>query len=916
MRRVSGLTVLLLSVLLTLGFVPARAAEEFVIAKGDQAAAPLVLLPNSGKMAEEAMRDLRRVLGVMCGKVPEMGGDATKEPALVVGLASEWAKLTKDEGPSARLAPAAAESFLLLSTPTRLLILGKDPRGVSHGVYTLLHDLGCRWYFLTKDWEIIPKKATVSVQVDRVEGPAMRMRKLNCGASQGGSSRALFEDWSRRNRMGSAYGRAGINHAYAGYVPESLYKEHPEYFAWVSPDGDAAGASQNGLQPCTTRPEVVKLFAEGAQSLLRSRKERDPNNVLLLSVSPNDNTGNLCRCERCRAVGSYTDCALLLANQVAEAIQGEFPSTLVGFMAYGRVSPAPSPGRTANSNVIVSMATAYTWNSSPLEMMVEWPKFVRHLIIREYYCIGQWGGARPDYQGPNLADISRTLKRWHARGIEGMESEMAHHWGSCGHRFWAASKLLWNPSLPAESVENDFYENCWAEAAAPMRRYYERWESGQPASPRTLGLAFQDLTEAARLAKSPEVLQRVNLMTLYLHWFHLQEETKKIADECRRLKLSEDETQQRVEKFSEEGNHLLYRWKEAYLLSIQPRAYSMTRPSTPYSPAEVDAIRKEDLAFYQKASGGLLEMGGGSFSADLVPLRDFKNLKALESCESIEGNFGKTSYLVRAKENEELAMFLEKPRSATDREAGAKAVKAPEPRAPAETKPAAVAEGNDAPEETPVSPSRKKMLGRLVIWSLGKDGREREFVALHKFPADSSSVPFKFKAPQEGLYLVNVSSSARDKPVGFRIENRPAMVMVADMKNQRDVYPLEVRPREEAPLAKGKHEARGAKPASLFYFYVPAGTQRFALQLLRLKSAPLDFKMTTVSGQTVREETATHETEWVIPVPPDKAGSIWRLWVNTDRLSRLGLDGIPPYVATHPRNLLIPREGTGTSLKP
>lgn len=875
--------------------VSAAAAEPFVLAREGAPVATVVLLPNSGPMAEEAARDLRRVLDAMCGRAPEASGDAAREPAVVVGLASEWARATRDEGPAARLAGAAPESFLLLSSAKRLLVLGKDAAGASHGVYAVLHDLGCRWYFLGRDWEVIPRRPGVEVAADRVEGPAMRVRKLNCGASQGGASRALFEEWSRRNRLGSAYGKAGISHAYANYVPEALFKEHPEYFAWVSADGFSPGTKQNGLQPCTTRPEVVRMFTEGALSILRARKANDPSNTLLLSVSPNDNTGNLCRCEKCLAVGSYTDCALLLANQVAGAIRGEFPNTLVGFMAYGRVSPAPSEGMTADPNVIVSMATAYTWNSNPLEMMLQWPRFARHLIIREYYSIGQWGGVRPDYDGPAIADLSRTLKRWHARGIEGIEAEMNHYWGSCGARFWAAARFLWAPDLPLEAVREDFFANCWGAAAAPMRRYYDRWEGGQPASPRAMGLAFQDLAEAARLASDPAVRRRVDLLTLYLHWFHLQEETARIAEECRRLKLGEDETQQRLEKWCEEGNQLMYRWKDAYLVAMQPKAYHMTRPCAPFTATEVEALRERDLEFYRKAAGALVEMGGAPASMDLVPRREAARARPAAAPSEAEVLFGKTSYLVRLGENQEISMILEKPRGSVEEAAPAA--------------PPAAGEGNDAAEGAPAS--RRELLGRVVVWSLGKDGRDREFLAFHPVPAEASAAPVKFTAPREGLYMLNVSSGARGKTVAFRVAGQPPMSMFADLKNLRDVYPLEVRPSAEAKGARPTRGARAAKPSTTLYFFVPKDTARFALHLQRFKSAPVDFTLSTLAGQPVREETATRETDWVVEVPAGKAGAAWKLWVGTDSLGRVGLDGVPPCVATDPANLLVPREAAG-----
>lgn len=873
----------------------AAGAGEFVIARDGAARAGIVALPGAGAMAEAAVRDFRRVVGVMSGGTPELWGDVTRKPVVVIGLADEWAKLTKDEGPATRLKGAVAESFVLSSTPDRLLILGKDPNGVSHGVYTLLRDLGCRWYFIAPEWEVIPRSKTVAVTVDRVEGPALRMRRLNCGMAQGGLARELFEDWQRRNRMGSAYGKAGISHAYANYVPGSLFKEHPEYFAWVSADGDKPGDKQNGLQPCTTRPEVVKLFQEGALSILRKRKERDPSNTLMLSVSPNDNTGNMCRCEKCRAVGSYTDCALLIANQVAEAIHGEFPDTLVGFMAYGRVAPPPTPGKKAHPNVIVSLATAYTWRTSTVQMLKEWPQFVRHLIIREYYCISQWGGANPDYRGIKLDDISRTLAQWNRQGIEGVEAEMNHSWGSCGHRFWAAAELMWDPKLSAEQVRKDFYSHCWGGAAAPMRRYYERWEGGQIATPRVMGLAFRDLSEAARLEKTPEIAKRVDLLTLYLHWYHLKLITDEITEKGKQLKLNEADILNQMADYCEEGNKLLYRWKEAYLLSIQPRAYKMTRDAPPFTPAEVEAIRQADIAYYRAKALNLLEMGGVPFSTDFVPIKDYVDVKSLETCDSVQGRLGNVSYLTRMREGEEIRIVFER---------GVSRVTAPAGDRKKFDKARVAAKVPDDEEEDPrleaeAAPTDAgARVGRVEVWSLGNDGRGRQFVDFHPITMEGDSSSMNIKVPKAGLYLVNVKIP-RGKSLKTVITGCPYSIM-ADVRNRSDVAPLAHLP---------KLERNEAKLGSLYYFYVPAGTTCFEFQCSRLKSAkPLDWQIDTVSGSAIEARKATRESSWIVQVPADKAGAIWRLRLNTDSFLKLGFDGIPPVVATLPANLLVPRE--------
>lgn len=850
--------------------LPASAAEEFVLAKKGQPAAALVLLPNSGPLAEQTATDLARVLGKMTGATFDLAADPLKTPALVVGLASEWTRLAKEEAPEKRLATAAPESFLLQSSPSRLLVLGKDAEGVLHGVYTLLRDLGCRWYFLGKDWEVIPQLKDVAMKADRVEGPAMKVRILSNGAGAGASAR-LFEIWARRNRLGSAYGKQAVHHSYAGYVPKALFKEHPEYFAWVSKDGETKGTVQNGEQPCTTHPEVVKRFKEGALAGLTRQKEATGQAPRLISISPNDGTPNMCRCERCLATGSYGDCALLLANQVAETIHAAFPETLVGFLAYGRAGALPIRVTQGHPNVLASIATGYNWKNSVPRLIEAWPKVVRHATIYEYYAIGASGARAPDNTEPNVASIAQTLRAWHARGIEGVNGEMENDWGSCGHRFWSFAEFAWNPALRPEAVMDDFYAKCWGEAAAPMRRYYERWESGQRANPRVLRLAFQDLDEAARLAKSPEILRRVDHLSLFLYWNLLTRAFRETKEE------------EAKNQIALEGDLLQYRWRDAFMVQF---LYSADRPAKiGYAPAEVAALRAAVVQRFLPATAPDVDVGGGHISQDLLPLRDQQDLKPFLKCERDEGFYSSASHLFRAKAGEVVRADFEISGGPSTEAAAARppADEAPEPR-------------DAAPAETTA-----KKLGRFQVWFLGPEGRDLEFVhEENPMVPNASAYRFEFTAPTDGLYRLN-ARVVNKGGVRASFAGRPH-VMEARPLGRKNVLRLE-------KLSNGATEGAGhAVATTRWYFYVPKGTRAFAIEAACSgRSKPLLAAFETADGRAVMTEAVPAGGELLARVPAGKDGAVWKVELDSDR-SSFGISGAPPFVAGHPDQLLVPRE--------
>lgn len=820
-----------------------------MIAKGGQPVASLVLLPNSGTLAGQAISDLAATLKTMTGASFESGSELRKTPCVVVGLASEWATLTKDDAPLKRLEKAAAESFVLQSTPDRLLILGRDGNGASHGVYTVLRDLGCRWYFITKDWEVIPRLKDVAVKADRVEGPALKVRILSNGAGAGASGR-LFANWCRRNRLGSAYGPQAVSHSYAGYVPKSLFKEHPDYFARISEDGVTNGVMQNGEQPCTTHPKVVKLMKEGALAHLRKRKESMGETPPLISVSPNDGTPNMCRCARCMAVGTYGDCALLLANQVAETIHAEFPDTLVGFLAYGRAGAPPVNVLQAHSNVLASVAAGFNWKTSVPRLIEVWPKIVQHVTVYEYYAIGSWGSKTPDNILPNVAYIAQTIRSWHARGIEGINGEMENDWASCGHRFWAFAEFAWNPSVKPEAAMDDFFTRCWGEAAGPMRRYYGRWESGQKAGPRELRLAIRDLEEAAGLARSPDIARRVDQMSLYLYWHLLNREFKEAKDEDVKNRIAL------------EGDLFQYRWRDAFMVQLVGSIFSVDRPAKiGFSAAEVSALRAAALKRLQPPADPDVDVGGTVWSEDLVPLKEFQNLSALASREREEGFLGSASYFFRAKAGEDVRAVFDSP--------------------------------GGSGEPLPMGEATGDKTGRFQIWYKGADGKDLDFL-LEKNPPSSNGRPLLlgFKATRDGLYRLNVKMQQGGVRADFK--GRPH-VLAAAAKPGKSVLP-----NDKVSGPESRNNTR-------YYFYVPKGTRDFLIDAASPGGKQAHVTFETADGKAVTQVQVNSSAECLVHVPQDRDGCIWSLSLDASR-GQVGLVGVPPWLAAHPEDLLVPRE--------
>jgi hypothetical protein len=479
-------------------------------------ATPVTLVKNGvahcvivAKSRTDEVVDLQQILMDVTGAViPITDQMPEKGAAIVVAADGEYPNLPAPKG----FKELSDQGIGLYTEGERLYILARKPRGLPPAVYSFLRQIGCRWYFGDRQWDLLPTSRDLTVALNLVSQPDFISRRI----SNGPSARGVREMgvWARRNRLGSGI-NGNIHHSYAQFVPEELHKEHPEYFSMKDTNGDGKGDTRVAGQPCTTHPEVVKMFL--AKAVEKVAKEPDLD---LLCVSPNDGTVNMCRCDRCQALGSYTDCAWTLAHQVADELRKNFPGrkVWVGFYAYGEVSRPPTIKVEADPDIVVQIATAYN-KTSVAKMFEEWPKYVGMIGVREYFAIPQWGANNPG-KGITPVKARTILPVYLSNKATMMNAESCPAWGGAGVGMYLAAQLMWDGKQDADKLLEEFYTECFGAAAPAMKRYFERWNR-ERFEPRTNKLAMIDLREAMLKADTVGARRRVSLFVLYIHHHHL-----------------------------------------------------------------------------------------------------------------------------------------------------------------------------------------------------------------------------------------------------------------------------------------------------------------------------------------------------------------------------------------------------------
>ena len=100
-----------------------------------------------------------------------------------------------------------------------------------------------------------------------------------------------------------------------------------------------------------------------------------------------------------------------------------------------------------------------------------WTRVSGHVGVYDYY--GHFYVFTP---WPIVHSIRRDLPFLHRLGVDRFMSETQQHWANQGINFYVGAKLAWNPSSTWTRCSRTTHRRFYGRAAAPMQRYWERWE--------------------------------------------------------------------------------------------------------------------------------------------------------------------------------------------------------------------------------------------------------------------------------------------------------------------------------------------------------------------------------------------------------------------------------------------------------
>lgn len=364
------------------------------------------------------------------------------------------------------------DGFVMKRTPHDFLIVGRIPEGTANGIMTLLQEqFGVRWYFPGELWEVVPRRATLAVTLEPNSGDDTRLVNPSfLGRHLWGDP--LPGDYMRRMRLtrkGVALPYVGAGHSINQIVNPGKFGDKPEYFAFY----DGKHNVGHDVHPCFTHPDMFEIFMD----YIRQGGS---------SMGVNDNL-TACRCARCLAVDGNSEPYMGMTNisesffqlirKVAAQSYLENPTHRLGTFAYQLTNAPPATVDHLGPNVTVVLCqdTAQYFDDNyrriDQSMSADWVTKCDHIRFYDYIGLDHW---TPRYFPGLLADQLKHLARI---GVEGYGTHSLSMTDSSMPMFYLLYQMLWDAGLDPEQIIEAMITELYAEAADPIRRFYDHWES-------------------------------------------------------------------------------------------------------------------------------------------------------------------------------------------------------------------------------------------------------------------------------------------------------------------------------------------------------------------------------------------------------------------------------------------------------
>lgn len=610
-------------------FVPARLVDDRN-ANPEPATVWRTLKPEDNRRRlRESVRDMAAILKRMSGAEVEIvsgapTADEKRLPILIGELAAE--RFGKPEK-----AYPYEQGFRITVSEQGVGLTGASDLATSYAIYTLLHDLGCRWYMPGSLGEVLPTSKSIELPgQDRSTGPFTVYRGIwYCD-----------NDFARRNRLGGMELAAG--HALEFIISKEMRQSNPDIRAIVN-------GKPHEHRIKWTHPFVAQTIADTCLEQIK----KDPG-LRSFSLSPDDGLGwdesddakfDAGDFDPSTQTVSKTDRLMVLCNRVAGRVAPQHLDLKFGVLAYVDFNRAPVREK-VHPNVVpmiapISFSRAHAMtddgepNNRALRALVEgWAKAAP---ATSYYFYG-WALAEGCAPNPMIAKWSIDIPLVFTKGnCRYWQPETIPNFETSIHAHMLGIRLAWDPTQDPAVIIGELHEKFYGHAAGAMAAYWQYVDDVWTKTPEYAGGPFGHLRRwtPERLAKSRQLLKaaagdcradaektRVGLASESLGLFELFMKLKRDHAEGRFANLAAEGKQYR-----EAAKALGERHKDDYCFGQM----HWTKP---------DSLNaKYYSAFHEKTFEDATRIGAGFQVLTTPPLRQWRYQKDDKKAGESEGWF-------------------------------------------------------------------------------------------------------------------------------------------------------------------------------------------------------------------------------------------------------------------------------------
>ena len=420
------------------------------------------------------------------------------------------------------------QGFRLVVNAQKVGLIGESDLATSYALYTLLDQLGCRWYMPSTMGEGLPRMKTITLpEQDLSTGPYTIYRGLWFTSTE----------YARRNRMGGMQLAAG--HALEATVPKELRKSNPEIRAIV-------GGKPHDFRVKWTHPLVAKAISDS----ILTRLAKDPT-LKTFSLSPDDGLGWDESDDAKHDAGDFdpsvqmiskSDRLMVLANRVGATVAAKYPDVRLGILAYADYTRPPL--REKVHPIVVPQIAPITYSrAQPMSDDGE-PnnKALRHIVegwakaapATSYYFYG-WFLAEPSAPNPLITKWGSDIPYIYRKGnCRYWQPETQPNFESCMHALYLGVRMAWDPEQKPGAIVDELHQKFYGSAGKAMAGYWHFIDDVWVNTPEYSGCGFgylrrwtpermkraRELMDAAgAAAQSPEEKQRIEIANESLRLF-------------------------------------------------------------------------------------------------------------------------------------------------------------------------------------------------------------------------------------------------------------------------------------------------------------------------------------------------------------------------------------------------------------